>query len=151
MRMAVRHGHPLLPKLGKARVRNLPDVVGALWLYITAHDSADDIGSRSFITSGLPVRLPAVHCGSYFVALDLMASTDLVGVLPPALLRSRMQSGQLTELVLTQPLIPIQLGLRTRSGSLPTTPASSAAAAIIAISKRLAMTGELRSTSPLKV
>ena len=150
MRMAVRPGHPLLNKLGKARARNLSDVVGASWLYMTAHDSSDDIVSRSFIASGLPVPLPAVHCGSYFVALDLMASTDMVGVLPPALLRSCMKSGQLVELVLTQPLIPIQLGLYTRSGSPPTTPATSAAAAIIAISKRITLNGELRSTSPLK-
>ena len=151
MRMAVRPGHPLLPKLGKARARDLSDVVGASWLYMTAHDSADDIVSRSFIANGLPVPLPVVHCGSYFVALDLIASTDMVGVLPPALLRSCMKSGQLAELVLAQPLIPIQLGLYTRSGSPPTTPAASAAAAIIAISKRIALTGELRSTSPLKV
>lgn len=151
MRLAVRPGHPLLTRPGKAKACNLSDMVGASWLYMTAHDSSDDIVSRSFIASGLPVPLPAVHCGSYFIALDLMASTDMVGVLPPALLRSCMKSGQLAELVLTRPLIPIQLGLYTRSGSPPTKPASSAAAAIIAISKRLAMTGELRSTSPLRI
>jgi hypothetical protein len=48
-------------------------------------------------------------------------------------------------------LIPIQLGLYTRSGSPPTAPAKSAAAAILAISKRIALTGELRSTAPLVV
>ena len=147
MRLAVRPGHPLLHSQGKATAHKLSDLVGASWLYMTAHDSADDIVSRSFMASGLPV----LHCGSYFVALDLIASTDMVGVLPPALLRSCMTSGQLAELVLTQPLIPIQLGLYTRSGSPPTTPASSAAAAIIAISQRIALTGELRSTSPLMV
>ena len=151
MRVAVRPGHPLLDKLDKKGSRSLADLVGAPWLYMTAHDSSDDIVSRSFIAGGLPVPLPAVHCGSYFVALALIASTDMVGVLPPALLRACMQSGQLVELVLAQPLIPIQLGLYTRSGSPPTTPATSAAAAIIAISKRLALTGELRSTRPLKV
>ena len=151
MRLAVRPGHPLLFKLGKTSMCSMPDLVSASWLYMTAHDSADDIVSRSFIASGLPVPLPSVHCGSYFVALDLIASTNMVGVLPPALLRSCMKSGQLVELVLTQPLIPIQLGLYTRSGSPPTAPATSAAAAIVAISKRIALTGELRSTSPLKV
>ena len=151
MRLAVRPGHPLLHSQGKATACKLSELVGASWLYMTAHDSADDIVSRSFMANGLPVPLPALHCGSYFVALDLIASTDMVGVLPPALLRSCMTSGQLAELVLTQPLIPIQLGLYTRSGSPPTTPASSAAAAIIAISQRIALTGELRSTSPLIV
>jgi DNA-binding transcriptional LysR family regulator len=150
MRIAARPGHPLLDKSGKKGGCSLRDLVGASWLYMTAHDSSDDIVSRSFIASGLPVPLAAVHCGSYFVALDLLASIDMVGVLPPALLRSCMQSGQLVELVLAHSLIPIQLGLYTRSGSPPTAPAKSAAAAIIAISKRLALTGELRSTAPLK-
>ena len=151
MRMAVRPGHPLLGKLDKKGARSLADIVGASWLYMTAHDSSDDIVSRSFIASGLPVPLAAVHCGSYFVALELLASTDMVGVLPPALLRSCMKSGQLVELVLAQPLIPIQLGLYTRSGSPPTAPATSAAAAIVTISKRIALTGELRNTRPLKI
>ena len=151
MRIAVRPAHPLLRKLNKKGACNLADLVGASWLYMTAHDSSDDIVSRSFISSGLPVPLPAVHCGSYFVALDLIASTDMVGVLPPALLRSCMRSGQLVELILAHPLIPIQLGLYTRSGSPPTAPAKSAAATVIAISKRITSTGELRSTTPLKV
>ena len=154
MRIAVRPGHPLLnnpKKLGKKSACSLADIVGASWLYMTAHDSSDDIVSRSFIASGLPVPLPAVHCGSYFVALDLIASTDMLGVLPPALLRTCMQLGKLHELVLTQPLIPIQLGLYTRSGSPPTAPATSAAAAIMAISQRIALTAELRSTAALKV
>ena len=151
MRIAVRPGHPLLVKSSKKGGCSLRDIAGASWLYMTAHDSSDDIVSRSFIASGLPVPLPAVHCGSYFVALDLLASTDMVGVLPPALLRSCMRSGQLLELVLAQPLIPIQLGMYTRSGSPPTAPAKSASAAIIAILKRITSTGELRSTTPLKV
>lgn len=154
MRLAVRPGHPLLSKsnkLGKKVPCTMADLVAASWLYMTAHDSTDDIVSRSFIASGLPVPMPAVHCGSYFVALDLIASTDMVGVLPPALLRSCMRSGQLAELVLAQPLMPIQLGLYTRSGSPQTAPAKSAANAIIAISKRIALNGELRSTAPLKV
>ena len=151
MRIAVRPGHPLLRKLSKKGACSLADIVGVSWLYMTAHDSSDDIVSRSFMASGLSVPLPAVHCGSYFVALDLLAATDMVGVLPPTLLRSCMQSGQLVELVLDQPLIPIQLGLYTRSGSPPTASATSAADAIMAISKRLALTGELRSTASLEI
>ena len=151
MRMAVRPGHPLLGELDKKGACSMQELVGASWLYMTAHDSSDDIVSRSFIASGLPVPLPAVHCGSYFVALDLIAATDMVGVLPPALLRACMKAGQLVELLLAKPLIPIQLGMYTRSGSPPTAPAKSAAAAILAISKRIALTGELRSTVPLVV
>ena len=151
MRIAVRPGHPLLSKVSKQGTCSLEDIVGASWLYMTAHDSSDDIVSRSFLASGLPIPLPAVHCGSYFIALDLLASTDMIGVLPPALLKSCMKAGQLFELVLTQPLIPIQLGMYTRSGSPPTAVATSAAAAIMTIAVRIAVTGELRSTTPLKI
>ncbi len=149
MRIAVRPGHPLLGKSGKQGTCSLHDIAGAPWLYMTAHDSADDIVSRSFIASGLPVPLAAVHCGSYFVALDLIAATDMLGVLPPALLRACMKAGQLVELVLSKPLIPIQLGMYTRSGSPPTAPAKSAAASILAISKRIVLNGELRNLAPL--
>ena len=151
MRIAVRPGHPLLSKVSKQGTCSLEDIVGASWLYMTAHDSSDDIVSRSFLASGLPIPLPAVHCGSYFIALDLLASTDMIGVLPPALLKSCMKAGQLVELVLTRPLIPIQLGMYTRSGSPPTAAATSAAAAIMVIAARIAVTGELRSTAPLKI
>ena len=154
MRIAVRPGHPLLDnstKFNKSQAVRLAATVGASWLYMTAHDSSDDIVSRSFLADGLPLPLPAVHCGSYFVALDLLASTDMLGVLPPALLRSCMALGHLVELILVEPLIPIQLALYTRSGSPPTAATMSAASAILAISKRMALTGDLRSTAPLKI
>ena len=145
MRIAVRRGHPLLA----LRKAHLTDLVSASWLYMTAHDSSDDIVSRSFIAAGLPVPLPAVHCGSYFIALDLIAATDMIGVLPPALLRSCIKSGQLDELVLAEPLLPIHLGLYTRAGSPATASAKSAADTIVAIAHRIAATGELRSAKPL--
>ncbi len=147
MRIAVRRGHPLLGK----GTRTLHDLVDISWLFMTAHDSADDIVSRSFLGCGLPVPLPAVHCGSYFVALDLLAATDMVGVLPPALLRSCIKAGQLAEVVLAEPLIPINLGLYTRTGSPLAPSAKSATDIILAISQRVAKTGILRSTAPLAV
>jgi LysR family transcriptional regulator, regulator of abg operon len=75
MRLAVRPAHPLLRK----RVVRLADLVEASWLFMTAYDGADDIVSRSFLNAGLPIPKPSVHCGSYFVALDLMAATDMAG------------------------------------------------------------------------
>lgn len=149
MRMAVRPGHPLLAKIGKKRLCTIQDLAGASWLYMTAHDSSDDIVSRTFLANGLPLPLPAVHCGSYFVALDLIAATDMVGVLPPALLKTCIQAGQLVELVLAKPFIPISLGLYTRSGSPPTAAAKTASATILAIARRIVATGELRNTAPL--
>ena len=102
MRVAVRPGHPLLSDLGKKRTVSLQNLVSVYWLYMTAHDSADDIVSRSFLASGLPVPLPAMHFGSYFVALDLLAGTDMVGALTPALAARLHESGAACELVLTK-------------------------------------------------
>jgi LysR family transcriptional regulator, regulator of abg operon len=145
MRVAVRPGHPLT-RLSSV---SMHDLAGASWLYMTAHDSSDDIVSRSFLAEGLPIPLPAVHCGSYFVALDLLAATDMVGVLPPGLLRACIETGQLAEVILSKPMLPIHLGMYTRAGSPLTPSAKSAADTIIAIAHRIALTGELRSTAPL--
>jgi LysR family transcriptional regulator, regulator of abg operon len=145
MRVAVRPGHPIL----SATPCTMQALGKASWLYMTAHDSTDDIVSRSFIAHDLPVPKPALHCGSYFVALDLIASTDMVGVLPPALLRNCIQEGRLVELVLAKPLLPIHLGLYTRAGSPPTAAAKSAADHIMAMAHRMALTGVLQSTRPL--
>jgi LysR family transcriptional regulator, regulator of abg operon len=147
MRLAVRPGHPLL----RRRVVRLSDLVEVSWLYMTAHDSADDIVSRSFMNAGLPLPKPAVHCGSYFVALDLIASTDMVSVLPPALLRSCMRSRQLSELRLEVPLLPINLGLYTRAGSPPTPSAKTSVDMILAQFRRLVKGGQLVDNAPLKV
>ena len=57
-----------------------------------------------------------------------------------------MKAGRLVELVLTKPSIPIHFGLYTRSGSPLTESAKSAAATIATIARRIALTGELRST-----
>jgi LysR family transcriptional regulator, regulator of abg operon len=145
MHVAVRPGHPLL----QLHSPTLKDIVDASWLYMTAHDSNDDIVSRSFLAQGLAIPLPVLYCGSYYVALDLLSTTDMIGVLPPALLLSCMEKGQLSELVLEKPLIPIQLGLYTRTGSPPTSSAKLAAQTIIAIARRLNMGGHLRNTYPL--
>jgi LysR family transcriptional regulator, regulator of abg operon len=149
MRVAVRVGHPLLAKARKGKLA-LKDLADTPWLYMTAHDSHDDIVSRSFLAEGLPVPMPAVHCGSYFVALDLIAATDMVSVLPPQLLLNCIRSGQLRELVIAKPLLPINLGLYTRAGSPPTQSAKTATQQIITICHRLARAGTLRNTEPLQ-
>lgn len=133
-RVAVRPKHPLL----RLQPCTLQDLTNAQWLYMTAHDSTDDIVSRSFIANDLPVPQPAVHCGSYFVALDLIAATDMIGVLPPLLLQDCVRSGRLAELSLAKPFLPIHLGLYTRAGSRKTAAATAAIDHIVTIARRMA-------------
>jgi LysR family transcriptional regulator, regulator of abg operon len=143
MRVAARPGHPLLD------ARSLQDLARAAWLYMTAPGTSDDIVSQSFIAEGLPPPLPTVHCGSYFVALDMVAASDMVVVLPPALLLACMKAGRLAEIGLAKPLVPLQVGLYTRADTTPTVSAKAGAQIIVAIARRLAASGQLRTTAAL--
>lgn len=143
MRVAARPGHPLL------RARSLQELAQAAWLYMTAPGTSDDIVSQSFAAEGLPLPLPTVHCGSYFVALDMVAATDMVVVLPPALLLACMKSGRLAEIGMAKPLVPLQVGLYTRADTPPTPSAKAGAQIIAAMARKLAATGQLRSTAAL--
>jgi LysR family transcriptional regulator, regulator of abg operon len=140
LRVVVRPGHPL------ARTRSLAELEHASWLSMAAPDSSNDNIKQSFLAAGLPTPVLAVHCGSHSVALDLIAATDMIALLPPALLRSHMTAGRLIELRLAEPMVPLQVGLYTRAGS-PASPAAKMAAQIIAaIARRLISSGELRNT-----
>jgi LysR family transcriptional regulator of abg operon len=144
LRVVVRPGHPL------AGARSLNDLVHSTWLSMAAPGTPGDIIRQSFLAEGLPAPVPAVHCGSHSVALDLIAASDFVVLLPPALLRSCIAAGRLIELPLTRPLVPLHVGLYSRADS-PASPAAKAAAQIIlAIARRLAASGELRSTDPIE-
>lgn len=145
MRVAVRAGHPLLG------TRTLRELGTASWLYMTAPGISDDIVSQSFLARGLPAPLPAVHCGSYYVALDLIATSDLMTVLPPGLLAGCMAARRLAEIPLAEPLVPLVVGLYTRKDT-PLTRAAKAGVQIATlIARRIAASGELRSTAPLAV
>lgn len=143
MRVAARPGHPLLG------ARSLQELAQASWLYMTAPGASEDIVNQSFAAAGLPPPLPTVHCGSYFVALDLVAATDMVVVLPPALLGTWIKSGRLAVIPMTKPLVPLQVGLYTRADTQPTPLAKAGAQIIVAIARRLAASGQLRNTAAL--
>ena len=143
LRVVVRPGHPL------ASTRSLDELVQAPWLSMAAPDSPNDNIIQSFLAAGLPAPVLAVHCGSHSVALDLIAASDMVALLPRALLRSHMTAGRLVELPLTKPLLPLQVGLYTRAGS-PASPAAKITIQIItAIARRVVSSGELLNTGPL--
>lgn len=143
MRVAVRPGHPLLG------ARTLQALEKAAWLYMTAPGTSEDVVNQSFAAEGLSPPIPTVHCGSYFVALDMVAATDMVVVLPPALLLACMKSGRLVEIGMAKPLVPLQVGLYTRADTPPTPLAKAGAQIIVALARRLAAAGLLRSTTAL--
>ncbi|HEX4326304.1 MAG TPA: LysR substrate-binding domain-containing protein [Burkholderiales bacterium] len=144
LRVAARRGHPL------AGMRELAELAGAQWLAQTAPGIPDDITTQSFLAIGLPAPLPAVHWGSFMPSVfDLVAASDMLITLTPPLLRSLVAAGKLIEIPLTQPLVPLRVGLYNRSDSQPTANARATAQIITAIARRYAASGELRDTTPL--
>ena len=124
------------------------ELAAASWLSMAAPESAGDIIRQSFTADGLTPPIPAVHCSSHSVAIDLIAASDKVGLLPPALLHSHVRAGSLNEIHIRRPLVPLNVGLYSRADT-PSTPATRAATNIIvAIARRLTASGELRSTAP---
>jgi LysR family transcriptional regulator, regulator of abg operon len=143
MRVVARPGHPL------SGARSLRELEHASWLSMAVPGNPNDLIRRSFVAAGLSSPVPVVHCGSHSILLDLIAASDLVALLPPTLLRSCIAAGQLVELPLAEPLVPLHVGLYTRADT-PIAPAAKTAAQIIvAIARRIASSGELRSTEPI--
>ena len=143
LRIGARPGHPLA---GRRELRELAD---SLWLAPTAPGISDDIISQSFAAIGMPTPVPTVHCGSNAVLIDLAAVTDMLVPLPPQLLRSCVASGKLIEISLSKPLVPLIVGLYIRANSVPTPTTKAAMQIIVAIARRLTLSGELRSTTPI--
>ncbi len=142
LRVAARRGHPL------SGTRDLHELAGASWIAPTAPGISDDIITQSFLAIGLPAPVPAVHCASYFLALDIVARTDMLMPVPPPLLRSCIAAGKLIEIPLTKPLVPLRVGVYTRADS-PPLPATKAATQImVTIARRFAASGDLRATAP---
>lgn len=143
MRVVVRAGHPL------AGTTSLEDLVSASWLSMAIPDSPSDLVRQSFLAAGLPAPVPAVHCGSHSVALDLIGATDLVGLLPPALLQTQVKQGRLVELRLRQPIAPLLAGLYRRAEGPQSAVVKVASQVIVSIARRLAAGGGLRNMEPV--
>lgn len=143
MRVAARPGHAL------TGVRDLAGLIDASWLAMTVPGSSEDIVSMSFTRLGLPAPVPALHCGSYSVSLDLVAATDLVTVLPPNVLGSWIQTGRLAEIALNKPLLPLLVGSYVRADTPPTPLVRSALQIIANIARHLNATDWLRTNGRL--
>jgi LysR family transcriptional regulator, regulator of abg operon len=143
MRVAARPGHP------HRRARTLGDLAGASWLAMTVPGSTEDIVSLSYTKLGLRPPQPVAHCGSYSVSIELVASSDLVTVLPPNVLDTWMRAGRLIEIPLREPVLPLMVGSYTRSDTPPTAVARSAMQLIGAIARRWNANDWLRNNVPL--
>lgn len=138
LRVVARRGHPLAGK------RELPELAGASWIASTAPGISDDILTQSFLSIGLPVPIPAVHCSSFSHALEMIAMSDMLLLVPATLLRASIASGNYAEIPLVHPLVPLRVGLYTRADSPSNMVAKAAVRIIRANANRYAISGELR-------
>ncbi|MGH8707914.1 MAG: LysR family transcriptional regulator [Burkholderiales bacterium] len=142
LRIAACTGHPL------SGTRELHELAGSSWIAPTAPGISDDIITQSFLAIGLPAPVPAVHCASYFLALDMVAATDMLVPVPPPLLRSCIAAGKVIEIPLTKALVPLRVGLYTRADSPPLPATKAVTQIVVAIARRFAASGELRTAVP---
>ena len=119
------------------------------WLAMTVPGSTEDIVSLSYAKLGLRPPQPVAHCGSYSVSIELVASSDLVTVLPPNVLDTWMRAGRLIEIPLREPVLPLMVGSYTRSDTPPTAVARTAMQLIGAIARRWNANDWLRNNVPL--
>lgn len=143
LRVVARRGHLL------TGTRELSELAGSSWIASTAPDISDDIITQSFLALGLPAPTPAVHCSSFTFALEMVAQSDMLLLVPSPLLRASISTGNFIEILLTKPLTPLRVGLYTRADSPPQLATKAAIRIITAIARRYALSGELRS-DPIK-
>ena len=143
LRVAARPGHPLAGR------RDLRELAKCAWLAQAGPGAKADVVVHSIAATGVPAPPPMIHWGPYGPGVfDLIAGTDMLTTMPPPLLRSLVAAGKLIEIELTKPLIPLRIGLYTRADSPPTAAAKVAIQIIVAIARRFAASGELRSVEP---
>ena len=143
LRVVARRGHLL------TGTRELSELAGSSWIASTAPGISDDIITQSFLALGLPAPIPAVHCSSFAFALEMVAQSDMLLLVPSPLLRASISTGNFIEIHLTKPLAPLRVGLYTRADSPPQLATNAAIRIITASARRYALSGELRS-DPIK-
>ena len=126
--VAARKGHP------SANARSLAQLVGATWLVFEPRSQFE----RMFSKVGLPPPRPAIQCESANAALLLMASTDVVAVLPRGFFSLPTAGGVLQEIAIAEPIPSFTFGIFKRADA-PLTPlAGGLAKAVTVVARRLA-------------
>ena len=130
-----RRGHPL------RAARSLRELGDAPWLLFSASGWAGAMLEQAFSTAGLARPRSLVQCESYAAAIQLLASTDTLGLLPRQQLADSMGRALLQEIPIADPVPPVAFVILMRA-DVPLTPVASAmAAAVMAAARRLVGSG----------
>jgi LysR family transcriptional regulator, regulator of abg operon len=112
-----RRDHPLL------HCRSLADLVEAQWIVSGGTGVAADEHDRMFLELGLSVPHTAIQCEYGTALLTLLASTDMLAIMPRQWAESRVMSAVLSEILIQEELPGPDIVLIRRVG-LPLTPAA---------------------------
>jgi LysR family transcriptional regulator of abg operon len=126
--VACREGHPL------ASARSLAKLVDSPWMCFEPRELLDELFSRL----GLPLPRPVIQCESHTAFLRLLATSDVLGILPRRILAEDGIRGVLREIRVAEPLRVLTVGMFARSDAPLTRLAQAMAKALAAAGKRLA-------------
>jgi LysR family transcriptional regulator of abg operon len=126
--VACREGHAL------AAVRSLAKLADCAWLCFQPREVLDEI----FSPLGVPLPRTVVQCESHTAFLRLLASSDMIGIVPRRILAEDGARAVLREIRVTEQLRAHTVGLFTRSDAPLTRMAQAMAKALTAAGRKLA-------------
>lgn len=130
--VVARPAHPL------AGARSLKELAGADWAHAGARGSVGIFTEETFAQHGLTPPQPALECGSFAALLAVLASDDLLAMLPRPFVELPQLKGVLVRVPVREKTAASAIGLVSRADA-PLTPAAQALAEQIRIAaKRLA-------------
>ena len=126
--VAGRRGHPL------RQAGSLKELAKASWLTFEPLAFLE----RMFTEVGLRPPQPVILCESHTAFLSLLASTDMVGVVPRRIIAWPSNPGPIDEMRIAESLPTLTVGLFTKADSLLTPVASAMAKALTKAGRKLA-------------
>lgn len=114
-----RKGHRL------QRIRTLSRLIGERWLVSSATGMMATDHDRFFLSQGLAVPTRVVQCDNSTAMMSLLASTDMLAILPRQWMEADLSRGVYAEIALDGALPEVEIVLVSRRG-LPLTPTADA-------------------------
>jgi DNA-binding transcriptional LysR family regulator len=111
--VAVRTGHPLTER----EALSLADLLEYPWLIPSYPPTHRRVISRVFLDAGLPPPPPAMEVSTVISFAALIVETDMVTVMPSAMLSEGPHASELAALAVDFPFPPEQIGLGYRENS----------------------------------
>lgn len=108
--IVVRKGHPL------ARAKSLADFANAEWVRSGPEGGPSTVIEDAFRSAGFKPPPVFVQCESFLALPDIVASSDLVAIVPSQILDQHAVRAKLVQVHVREPLQPTEVNLLMRAG-----------------------------------